>query len=123
MVFGSTTTEVVNVSASTVHLHFTTALNAKSRYFKWVPHFANGNLRAKRLESVEELLDVLRSQENCHFRDLTIGDETWVDLDMKPGTVWPSADTKLPGSVKRTTASDKRILTVFLAIQGIRHYC
>jgi hypothetical protein len=70
-----------------VHLHLTASLNMKSRHFKWVHHFLDDDLRAKRLEGVQQLLDVLQAQERCHFRDLIIGDESWVYLDMKAGTI------------------------------------
>jgi hypothetical protein len=79
------------------------------------------DLRAKRLDGARQLLDVLQPQEKCHFRDLIIGDETWVYLDMKPGTVWPPADAELPGRVKKTFASEKCMLIVFWGIHGIAH--
>jgi hypothetical protein len=100
-----------------VHLHLITSLNMKSRHFKWAPHFLDDDLRAKRLEGARQLLDVLEAQERCHFRDIMTGDETWVDLDMKPGTVWLPADAELPIHVKRTIASEKRMLMVFWGIR------
>jgi hypothetical protein len=75
------------------------------------------------LEGVRQLLDVLQAQERCHFRDLILGDEAWVYLDMKPGTIWLPADAELPVRVKRTIASSKRMLIVFWGIHGIAHYC
>jgi hypothetical protein len=83
----------------------------KSRHFKWIPHFLDDDLRAKQLEGAEQLLDVLHTQEGCHFRDLITGDETWVCLDMKTGTIWLPADTELPVRVKRTIASEKACLS------------
>jgi hypothetical protein len=41
---------------------------------------------------------------------------------MKPGTVWVPADPELPVRVKRTTASQKRVLIVFWGIHGVAHY-
>jgi hypothetical protein len=41
---------------------------------------------------------------------------------MKPGTVWFPADAELPVRVKRTIASEKRMLIVLWAILGIAHY-
>jgi hypothetical protein len=41
----------LKIPASTVHFHRTTSLNMKSRHFKWVPHFLDDDLRAKRLGS------------------------------------------------------------------------
>jgi hypothetical protein len=35
----------------------------------------------------QQLLDVLKAQEKCHFRDMITGDETWVYFDMKPRAV------------------------------------
>jgi hypothetical protein len=64
----------------------------KSRHFKWVPHFLDADLIAKRLEGARQLLDVLQVHERCHFRGLIIEDETWVYLDVKPGTIWLAAD-------------------------------
>jgi hypothetical protein len=95
----------------------------KSRYFKWVPYFLDDDLRAKRLEGAEQLLDVLQARERCHFRDLVTGDETWVYLDRKPGIIWLSADAELPVQVKRTIASVKLLLIVCWGIHGIAHYC
>jgi hypothetical protein len=95
----------------------------KSRHFKWVPHFLNDDLRVKRVEGVAQLLDVLKAQQKCGFRDLITGDETWVFLDMKPRIVWAYADAELPLGVKRTIASGKRMLIVFWGIRGITHYC
>jgi hypothetical protein len=94
----------------------------KSRHFKWVPHFLDDDLRAKRLEGARQLLDVLQTQERCHFRDLIPGDETWVYLDMKPGTIWLPADADIPVRVKGTIASGKRMLAVFWGIHEIAHY-
>jgi hypothetical protein len=74
--------------------------------------FLDDDLRAKRLKSSRQLLDVLRAQERCHFRDLIIGDEIWVYLDMKSGTIWLPADAELLICVKRTIASEKRMLIV-----------
>jgi hypothetical protein len=84
----------------------------KSRHFKWVPHFLDGDLTTKRLEGARQLLDVVQAQERIHYRDLTTGDETWVYLDGKPGTVWLPADAELLVRVKRTIASEKHMLIV-----------
>jgi hypothetical protein len=108
-----TIAEFLKIPASTVHLHLTTSLNMGSRHFKWVPHFLNDDLRAKRLESARQLLDILQTQERYHFRDLITRDETWVYLDMKPGTIWLPAGAKLPVRVTRTIASEKRMLIIF----------
>jgi hypothetical protein len=45
-----TIAEFIKIPASMVHLHLTISLNMKSRYFKWVPHFLDDDLRAKRWE-------------------------------------------------------------------------
>jgi uncharacterized Fe-S cluster protein YjdI len=95
----------------------------KSRHFKWVPHFLDDHLKAQRLEGARQLLDVQQAQKRCHFRDLITGDETWVYLDMKPWIVSLPADAELPVRVKRTIASEKRMLTVFWGILGITHSC
>jgi hypothetical protein len=118
-----TIAEFLKISASTVHLHLTLFLNMKSRHFKRVPHFLNGGLRTKPLESARQLLDILQAQENCHFRDLITGDETWTYLDIKPWTIWLPAEAELPVYVKRTIANEKRMLIVFLGIHGIAQYC
>jgi hypothetical protein len=49
----------LKIPASTVHLLRTTSLNMKGRHFKWLPHFLDGDLRAKRLEGGRQILDVL----------------------------------------------------------------
>jgi hypothetical protein len=97
----------------------------KSRHFKWVPHFPDDDLRVKQFDGAQQLLDVLQAQERCHFRDLIAGDETWVSLDMKLGTIWLRADAELelPVHVKRTIASKKYMLIVFWGIHGIAHDC
>jgi hypothetical protein len=82
-----TIAEFLKIPVSTVHLYLTISLNMKSRHFKWVPHFLDDDLRAKRLEGARQLLDVLQTQERCYFRDLITGDETPVSLDMKPRTL------------------------------------
>jgi hypothetical protein len=71
-----TIAEFLKIHALTVHLHLITSLNVKSQHFIWVPHFLDSNLRAKRLEGGQQLLDVLQAQERCHFRYLTTGNET-----------------------------------------------
>jgi hypothetical protein len=114
------TAEFLKILASTVYLHLTTSLNMKSQHFKWVPHLLDDDLRAKRLEGARQLLDVLQAQERCHFRDLITGDETWVCLDMKPGTVWLPADAEL---LVRVNCKRKRMLTVFWGIDGTAHHC
>jgi hypothetical protein len=38
---------------------------------------------------------------------------------MKPWTIWPPAEAKLPVPVKRTIANEKRMLIVFWGIHGI----
>jgi hypothetical protein len=48
--------EMLNILPSTAHLHLATSLNMKNRHFKWVSHFLNDDLRAKRLEGAGELL-------------------------------------------------------------------
>jgi hypothetical protein len=68
----------------------------KGRHFKSVPQVLDDYLRAKRLEGARQLLDVLQARERYHFRDLSTADETWVDLDVKPGTIWLPADAELP---------------------------
>jgi hypothetical protein len=73
-----TISEFLKIPASTVRLHLTTSLNMKSRHFKWLPHFRDDDLRAKRLEGAQQFLDALQEQERCHFRDLITGDGTWV---------------------------------------------
>jgi hypothetical protein len=112
-----TTAEFLKTPASTVHLHLATSLNMKSQPFKWVPHFLDDDLRAKRLEGAGQLLDVLQAQERCRFRDL-IADETWVSFDMKSGVIWFPGDVELPVRVKSTIASEKRMLTVLWGIQN-----
>jgi hypothetical protein len=54
--------EFLKIPASTVHLHVTTSLNMKNRHFKWLPHFLDDDLRVKRLEGAQQLLDVLQAQ-------------------------------------------------------------
>jgi hypothetical protein len=54
--------EFLKISASTVHLRLTTSLNMKSRHFKWLPHFLDDDVRAKRLEGARQFLDVLQPQ-------------------------------------------------------------
>jgi hypothetical protein len=117
-----TMAELLKIPASGVHLHLATSLNMKSRHFNWVPHFRDDDLRAKPMEGVRQLLAVLQPQETCRFRDLMTGYETWVDLDMKPGIAWLPADAELPVRVKRTTASEKRMLIILWGIHGIGHY-
>jgi hypothetical protein len=53
------------------------------------------------------------------------GDETWVSFGMKLGAIWLPADAELELSVrvKRTIASEKRMLIVFWGIHGITHDC
>jgi hypothetical protein len=101
-----TIAEFFKIPASTVHLHPTTSLNMKSRHFKWIPHFLDDNLRTQQLEGARQFLDFLQAQERYHLRDLITEDETWVYLDLKPGTVWLPADAELPVRVKRTIASE-----------------
>jgi hypothetical protein len=108
-----TIAEFLKVPASMVILHLTTPLNMKSRHFKWIPHILDNDLRTKRLEGARQLLDVLQAQKRCYFQDLIPGDEAWVYLDMKPGTIWLPAGAELPVHVKRTIASQKRMLIVF----------
>jgi hypothetical protein len=115
--------EFLEIPASTVHLHLATSLNMKSRHFKWVPHFLDDDVRAKRLEGSRQLLDVLQTQETCHFRDQITWDEIWVYLDMKPGVIWLPVDAELPVRVERTVASKKRMLIIFWGIHGISYYC
>jgi hypothetical protein len=103
--------EFLKIPASTVHPHLISSLNMKSRHFKWVPHFLDDDLRAKRLKGARQLLDVLQAQERYHFRDLMTGDEIQVCLDMKPGIVWLPADVELPVRVKRTIASVGRMIS------------
>jgi hypothetical protein len=105
-----------------VHLHLTTSLNKKIRYFNWVLPFLDYDLRANRFEGARQLLDVPPAQERCHFRDLVTGDETWVYLDEKPGAIWLPAEAELPVRVERTVSSDKCMLIVFWGIHGNSHY-
>jgi hypothetical protein len=118
-----TIAEFLKIPSSTVHPHLTTSLNMKSRHFNWVPHFHNDDLRTKRLEGARQLLDVVQIQEGCHFRDLITENETWVCFDMTLGTIWLPADAELPVRVKRTIASEKRMLVVFWGIHEIADYC
>jgi hypothetical protein len=85
--------------------------------------FFHDDLRPKEFDGARQLLDVLQAQQRCHFRDLITGDETWTPLDMKPGTIWLPAHAELPVHVKRTIASEKRMLIIFWGIHGIEHYC
>jgi hypothetical protein len=57
------------------------------------------------------------------MRDLIIGDEIWVYLDMKPGDTWLPGDAELPVHGKRTIASENRMLIVFWGLHEIAHYC
>jgi hypothetical protein len=118
-----TIAEFLKILAQAVHLHLTTSLNMKSRYFKCVPHFLDDNLRAERLKDARQFLDVLQAQERYHSRDLITRDETWTSLDMNPVTIWLPADTELPIRVRRTIASEKCMLIVFWGIHGIVHDC
>jgi hypothetical protein len=62
-----TIAEFLKIAASTVHLDRNTSPDMKSRRFKWVPHFIDDDLRAKRLECARQLLDILQAQEKCFF--------------------------------------------------------
>jgi hypothetical protein len=68
--------EFLKIPASTMCLFLTASLNMKSRHFKWVPHFLDNNLRAKRFEVARRLLDILEARKRLHFRDLITEDET-----------------------------------------------
>jgi transposase len=54
-----TIAEFLKIPASKVHLHLTTFLNIKSRDLKWIPHFVDDDLTAKRLYGTRQLLEVL----------------------------------------------------------------
>jgi hypothetical protein len=41
---------------------------------------------------------------------------------VNPGSIWLLDDAELPVYVKRTIASEKRMLIVFWGIHGIEHY-
>jgi hypothetical protein len=71
------------------------------------------------LDGAEQLLDVLQAQERCLFRDLITGDETWVYVDVKPGTIWLPANAEPSVRVKRTIASEKCILIIFWGIHWV----
>jgi hypothetical protein len=117
-----TIAEFLKIPGSMVHLHLTTSLSMENRHFKRVPLSLDDDLRAKRFDGARQLLDVLQAQERHHFRDLVTGDETWVYLGIRPGTIWLPTEAELPVRVKRTIASEKRMLTVFWGIHGIAHY-
>jgi hypothetical protein len=121
MVFGSNDRWVPQdscVDGASPSNHFS---QHKNRHFKCVPHFLYDDLRSKRLDGTRQLLDVLQAQEWYHFRNLIPGDETRVYLDMKPAAVWFPADAEPLVRLKRTTASEKRILIVFWRSHGIAH--
>jgi hypothetical protein len=118
-----TIAEFLKIPVSMLHLHSTTSLNMKSRYLKWVPHFLDDDLRGKRLEGARQLLDVLQAQERCHFRDLITGDETRISLDTERGTIWLPDDAEQPVRVKRTIASERRMMIILWEIQGTAHHC
>jgi hypothetical protein len=56
-----TIAEFLMIPASRVHLHLIIPLNTKDRHFKWVPHFLDDDLTAKRLDGARQLLDVLQA--------------------------------------------------------------
>jgi hypothetical protein len=102
-----TIAEFLKDHASTPYLHHTTSLNMKRRHFNWVPRFLDEDLRVKWLERARQLLDVLQAQGRYNFRDLIAWDETWVCLDMRPGTIWLPTDADIPVRIKRTIASER----------------
>jgi hypothetical protein len=51
--------QFIKIHVPTLQLHLTISLNKKSRHFKWVPHFLDDDLRAKRLDGARQLLDVV----------------------------------------------------------------
>jgi hypothetical protein len=79
-------------------------------------------LRAKRLDGARQLLDV-PGHKKCHFRNLITRNETWIDLDMKPRTIWLPADAELPVRIKRTIARERCMLIIFWGIHGIAQHC
>jgi hypothetical protein len=58
------------------------------------------------LEAAGELLDILKSEENSHFRDLITGNEKWFSLDIMPRIVWLFANAELPVPFKRTITDE-----------------
>jgi hypothetical protein len=101
-----TIAEFFKILALTVHSRRTTSLKMENRLVKWVPYFLDDDLIVKPLEGARQLLGVLQTQKRYHFRDLITGDETWVDLNMKSGTIWLPVGAELPVRVKRTIASE-----------------
>jgi hypothetical protein len=65
----------------------------------------------------------------CRYSDVHVwvgdptitGDETSVGVEMKPVAIFLPADAELPVRVKRTIASEKRMLIIFWGIHGIAH--
>jgi hypothetical protein len=109
----------LGLAPATVHRHLTTSLDMQPRHFRWAPHVLTRELGDQRVPGARLLLDVLRQQEQTHYRDIITGDESWLFVVTAPSSIWLLWDEESATRHRRTINADKRMLIAFWWIKGL----
>jgi hypothetical protein len=91
----------------------------KKDWLRWIPHVLTEELGKKRVDLSKELLQLLESQHRFGFRDTVTGDKSWFLQNYEPWQIWCLSGDEVPKRVSRTIATPKKMLTVFLGLDGV----
>ena len=113
-----TIADSMGIPASTVYFHLVEKIGFKNYFLRWVPHMLTEELRQKRVELAQQLLELLERQRRVKFRDIVTGDESWFLQHYDHERIWSVSADEVPTRVRPTISVRKTMLTVFLSVRG-----
>ena len=108
--------EVLEVPKSTLLLKLHNELGLVKVNLRWVPHLLTEENKQQRVDLSFKILDILEKGPSS-WNSILTGDQTWIYWENPPTSQWVEKGSERPTFPKRTIASQKTMVTVFLALE------
>jgi hypothetical protein len=108
----------LNISLTKIHARLTGVVGFFLRHPREVPHFLTDELKAIRVSTSIEMLEILEHQKRIHFAGIITGDESWFFLEYSRNHAWRLGDKNAQEGISQNIDREKHILTIFWFTTG-----
>ena len=109
---------MLEVSHVTVSNHLINYLHLKRVSIRWVPHDLSKSKKMDRIVKSKLMLKILKKRQKNGFNGIITGVESWFYLNNPTKFVYIGKDEERPTVPKKTTGSEKIMISVFFSIDG-----
>lgn len=110
--------ELTNIPQSTVWRILKKDLKYNLCFCKWVPYKISDEIRQKRVEMAQSMLEILTS-ESISWNDIITGDESWFYWSYEQVQMWLPENSERPQIPKPTIGLKKTLFSIYFSLRGI----